>query len=235
MGLFRKAERSASAEAAEKTRLLVVNRDCLEPLKKRNPKIAAKLFLNLANRLQLSLKDTDERLLEQKDFNLSSLEAKLNNDEKLEEQEVSIKPEDLWENLGAKWQHKLQSFSKTYKVARGKRLSKIKNDKGDFLFITSGTVEIASIVSPKSDSFSVGYCWTRKNFDLIGEFVLCTANEKATARAIAKQDSTLLQFTETKLIALAEQESRLAAQFLEDLVCLLSDQLAIADKRLQIH
>ena len=76
MGLFRKAERSASAEAAEKTRLLVVNRDCLEPLKKRNPKIAAKLFLNLANRLQLSLKDTDERLLEQKDFNLSSLEAK---------------------------------------------------------------------------------------------------------------------------------------------------------------
>jgi CRP-like cAMP-binding protein len=74
-----------------------------------------------------------------------------------------------------------------------------------------------------------------EKFDLIGEFVLCTANEKATARAIAKQDSTLLQFTETKLIALAEQESRLAAQFLEDLVCLLSDQLAIADKRLQIH
>ncbi|MEC9219270.1 MAG: MMPL family transporter, partial [SAR324 cluster bacterium] len=32
MGLFRKAERSASAEASEKTRLLVVNRDCLEPL-----------------------------------------------------------------------------------------------------------------------------------------------------------------------------------------------------------
>ena len=235
MGLFRKAERSASAEAAEKTRLLVVNRDCLEPLKKRNPKIAAKLFLNLANRLQLSLKDTDERLLEQKDFNLSSLEAKLNNDDKLKEQEVSIRPEDLWDNLGAKWQQKLLSFSKTYKVARGKRLSKIKNDKGDFLFITSGTVEIASIVSPKSDSFSVGYCWTRKNFDLIGEFALCTANEKATARAIARQDSTLLQFAETKLIALAEQEPRLAAQFLEDLVCLLSDQLAIADKRLQIH
>jgi CRP-like cAMP-binding protein len=235
MGLFRKAERSASAEAAEKTRLLVVNRDCLEPLKKRNPKIAAKLFLNLANRLQLSLKDTDERLLEQKDFNLSSLEAKLNNDEKLAEQEVSIKPEDLWENLGAKWRQKLQSFSETHKVAKGKRLSKIKNNKGDFLFITSGTVEIASIVSPKSDSFSVGYCWTRKDFDLIGEFALCTANETATARAIARQDSTLMQFAEAKLIALAEQESRLAAQFLEDVVCLLSDQLAIADKRLQNH
>jgi predicted RND superfamily exporter protein/CRP-like cAMP-binding protein len=235
MGLFRKAERSASAEAAEKTRLLVVNRDCLDPLKKRNPKIAAKLFLNLANRLQSSLKDTDERLLAQKDFNLTSLEAKLNNDEKLAEQEISIKPEDLWESLGAKWRHKLQSFSETYKVARGKRLSKIKNDKGDFLFITSGTVEIASIVSAKNDTFSVGYCWTRKDFDLIGEFSLCTANETATARAIARQDSTLLQFTETKLLALAKHEPRLAAQFLEDVVCLLSDQLAIADKRLQNH
>ena len=56
MGLFRNAERSASAEAYEKTRLLVINRDCLEPPKKRNPKIAAKLFLNLANSLQSSLK-----------------------------------------------------------------------------------------------------------------------------------------------------------------------------------
>ena len=65
-----------SAETAEKTRLLVVNRDCLEPLKKRNPKIAAKLFLNLANRLQNSLKETDERLLTQKMFNLTNL-AKL--------------------------------------------------------------------------------------------------------------------------------------------------------------
>jgi hypothetical protein len=44
-----------------------------------------------------------------------------------------------------------------------------------------------------------------------------------------------MQFAEAKLIALAEQESRLAAQFLEDVVCLLSDQLAIADKRLQNH
>ena len=65
MGLFRNAERSASAEAYEKTRLLVINRDCLEPLKKRHPKIASKLFLNLANNLQLSLKETNERLLSQ--------------------------------------------------------------------------------------------------------------------------------------------------------------------------
>jgi len=235
MGLFRKAERSASAEAANKTRLLVVNRDCLDPLKKRNPKIAAKLYLNLANRLQSSLKDTNERLLTQKDFNLSSLEAKLNNDKKLTEQEISKKPEDLWENLGAKWRHKLQLFSETYTVARGKRLSNIKNDKGDFLFITSGIVEIESIVSPKNDTFSVGYCWSRKDFDLIGEFALCTGNKTATARAVARQDSTLLQFTETKLLVLAKKESRLAAHFLEDVVCLLSDQLAIADKRLQNH
>ena len=233
MGLFRKAERSASAEAAEKTRLLVVNRDCLDPLKKRNPKIAAKLFLNLANRLQSSLKDTHQRLLTQKDFNLKSLEENLNNDEKLREHELLKKPEVLWENLGKKWVDKLQSISQTYKVAKGRRLSKIKYDTGDFLFIASGKVEIESIASPKSDTFSVGYCWSRKGFDLIGEYTLCEGKENATARAVASQDSMLLLFTETKLLALAKQESRLASQFLEDLVCLLSDQLAIADQRLQ--
>ena len=114
-------------------------------------------------------------------------------------------------------------------------MSKIKNDKGDFMFIISGKVEIESIISPNSDTFSVGYCWSREDFDFIGEFALCTGNETASAHAVARQDSTLLQFTESKLLALAKQESRLAAQFLEDLVCLLSDQLAIADKRLQNH
>ena len=235
MGLFRKAERSASAEAAEKTRLLVVNRDCLDPLKKRNPKIAAKLFLNLANRLQSSLKETDERLLTQKDFNLTSLEAKLNADEKLAEQESSTNPAELWENLGAKWRHKLQSYSETHSVPRGKRLSKIKNNKGDYLFITSGAIEIESIVLPKSKTFSVGYCWTREDFDLIGEFALCTGNKAASARAIARQDSTLLQFSASNLLALSKKEPRIAAQFLEDVVCMLSDQLAVADKRLQNH
>ena len=61
-------------------------------MKKRNPKIAAKLFLNLANSLQSSLKETDERLLTQKDFDLSSLEAKLNEDAKVEQKEMSIDP-----------------------------------------------------------------------------------------------------------------------------------------------
>ena len=42
----------------------------------------------------------------------------------------------------------------TYKVAKGRRLSKIKYDTGDFLFIASGKVEIESIGTPKSDTFS---------------------------------------------------------------------------------
>ncbi len=187
----------------------------------------------MANRLQSSLKDTHQRLLTQKDFNLKSLEENLNNDEKLREQELLKKPEVLWEKLGKKWVDKLQSISQTYKVAKGRRLSKIKYDTGDFLFIASGKVEIESIASPKSDTFSVGYCWSREGFDLIGEYTLCEGKENATARAVARQDSMLLLFTETKLLALAKQESRLASQFLEDLVCLLSDQLAIADQRLQ--
>jgi CRP-like cAMP-binding protein len=117
----------------------------------------------------------------------------------------------------------------------GKKITKIKAKKGDYIFITSGEVEIESTVSAKSETFSVGYCWTRKDFDLIGEFSLCTGNADSAARAIARKDSTLLQFTETELLSLAQHEPRIAVQFLEDLVCILSDQLAIADKRLQDH
>ena len=235
MGLFRKAERSASAEAAEKTRLLVVNRDCLEPLKKRNPKIAAKLFLNLANRLQSSLKETDERLLTQKEFDLTSLEAKLNANENLEQTEVSIEPAEFWDKLGKKWRRIIMSYCESHSIMSGKKITNIKAKKGDYFFITSGEVEIKSTVSTKSETFSVGYCWTRKDFDFIGEFSLCTGNTDSAARAITRKDSTLLQFTETELLSLAQHEPRIAVQFLEDLVCILSDQLAIADKRLQDH
>ena len=235
MGLFRKAERSASAEAAEKTRLLVVNRDCLEPLKKRNPKIAAKLFLNLANRLQSSLKETDERLLTQKDFDLTSLEAKLNANEDIEQTEISIEPVEFWEKLGKKWRRIIMSYCESHSIMSGKKITKIKAKKGDYIFITSGEVEIESTVSAKSETFSVGYCWTRKDFDLIGEFSLCTGNANSAARAIVRKDSTLLEFTKTDLLSLAQHEPRIAVQFLEDLVCILSDQLAIADKRLQDH
>ena len=59
-------------------------------------------------------------------------------------------------------------------VLKGKRLPKIKNKKGDYLFILSGEIEIESTVSKRSNNFTVGYCWTRKDFDLIGEFILCS-------------------------------------------------------------
>jgi len=127
------------------------------------------------------------------------------------------------------------SYCESHSIMSGKKITKIKPKKGDYFFITSGEVEIESTVSAKSETFSVGYCWTRKDFDLIGEFSLCTGNADSAARAIARKDSTLLQFTETELLSLAQHEPRIAVQFLEDLVCILSDQLAIADKRLQDH
>ena len=43
------------------------------------------------------------------------------------------------------------------------------------------------------------------------------------------------KLTPSNLLAMAKKEPRIAAQFLEDVVCMLSDQLAIADKRLQNH
>ena len=125
------------------------------------------------------------------------------------------------------------SYCESHSIMSGKKITNIKAKKGDYFFITSGEVEIESTVSAKSETFSVGYCWTRKDFDFIGEFSLCTGNANSVARAIARKDSTLLQFTKTELLSLAQHEPRIAVQFLEDLVCILSDQLAIANKRLQ--
>jgi hypothetical protein len=227
------AERSASAEAYQKTRLLVINRDCLEPLKKRHPKIASKLFLNLANNLQSLLKETNERLLAQKDFNLSSLEAKLIGDKELEQKEMSIDPKTEWGKLGKKWQAKLEQFYIQFNVSKGKKLKIFNPGKGHFVFIKSGEVVVESRVLPGSNSFSVGYCWTRDGFDLVGEFSLCEEKANSKARATARKDSEFVHFTDESLLSLIKKEPRIAAQFLENLVCMLSDQLAIADKRLQ--
>ena len=64
MALFRRSQRTASIRAAEKSRLLALNSDVLGKLQRRYPKIAAKLFLNLATNLSHSLRRTDQKLLD---------------------------------------------------------------------------------------------------------------------------------------------------------------------------
>ena len=68
---------------------------------------------------------------------------------------------------------------------------------------------------------------------MVGEFVLCEGKADSCARATAHRDSEFMHFTNESLLSLTQQEPRVAAQFLENLVCMLSDQLAMADKRLQ--
>ena len=68
---------------------------------------------------------------------------------------------------------------------------------------------------------------------MVGEFVLCEGKADSSARATARKDSEFFYFTNESLLSLTQQEPRVAAHFLENLVCMLSDQLAIADKRLQ--
>lgn len=64
MGLFRRSKRAASARAATDTKLLVLNETVLFRLQKRYPKIATKLFLNLAAGLGESVRKSDYRLAE---------------------------------------------------------------------------------------------------------------------------------------------------------------------------
>ena len=146
---------------------------------------------------------------------------------------MSIDPKSEWEKLGRKWHFKLETFTTQYSVSKGKKITKINPGKGNFVFIKSGEVAVESRVLPESNSFSVGYCWTRKGFDLVGEFVLCEGKSHSSARATARKDSEFMHFTNESLLSLTQKEPRVAVQFLENLVCMLSDQLAMADKRLQ--
>ena len=146
---------------------------------------------------------------------------------------MSIDPKAEWEKLGNKWHAKLEPFTTQYSVSKGNRLTKINPEKGNFVYIKSGEVAVESRVLPESNSFSIGYCWTRKGFDLVGEFVLCEGKADSCARATAHKDSEFMHFSNERLLSLTQKEPRIAAQFLENLVCMLSDQLAMADKRLE--
>ena len=76
MGLFRHMRRSASAQANQDTKLLVLNEKVLTRLQKRYPKIASLLFKNLARRLaaltkNLDLKSAEQQLLSKKHRSLT--------------------------------------------------------------------------------------------------------------------------------------------------------------------
>lgn len=64
MGLFRHSKRAASVRAVEKCKLLVLNEQVLVRLQKRYPKIATKLFLNLAINLGDTIIRTDKKFSE---------------------------------------------------------------------------------------------------------------------------------------------------------------------------
>ncbi len=66
MGLFRNSRRSASARANTQSKLLAINDRSLQGLRKRYPKIATKLFINLAANLGNIIVDTQKKIAEKK-------------------------------------------------------------------------------------------------------------------------------------------------------------------------
>jgi uncharacterized protein len=66
MGLFRHSKRAASVRASEQTQLLVLNEQVLLRLQKRYPKIATKLFINLAQNLGGAIIRTDQQIAEKR-------------------------------------------------------------------------------------------------------------------------------------------------------------------------
>jgi len=66
MGLFRHSKRAASVRASAKTQLLVLNEPVLLRLQRRYPKIATKLFINLAQNLGRTIIRTDQQIAEKR-------------------------------------------------------------------------------------------------------------------------------------------------------------------------
>ena len=61
-------------------------------------------------------------MLTQKEFDLTSLEAKLNANENLEQTEISIEPAEFWEKLGKKWRRIIMSYCESHSIMSGKKI-----------------------------------------------------------------------------------------------------------------
>ncbi len=220
MGLFRGAQRSATAEAAETCKLLVIKEDSLEQLKRRNPRIATKLYLNLSNRLSRSLEDTNRRMIDKlKKSDFSSLTFPT---------PFRRQYEDVFRGMSPRKRMKLISHCRTQLVSARAPLIGKRESSDDLVLALSGTVEIRARIDNREVSIAA-----RKDGDLIGEGKSISGRSETDPFAVAVEEAEILLVHAKHLESLRKKEVRATAQFTENLVCLLSDQLEEANNRLK--
>ncbi|MCH2296059.1 MAG: cyclic nucleotide-binding domain-containing protein, partial [SAR324 cluster bacterium] len=220
MGLFRGAQRSAGAVASQASKMLVINHDSLIRLRKRNPKIAAKLFLNLAMRLENSYRQTNQKILDGlvKSENFGTdLKGRFNR-----------KFTDLFSDISEKNQKKwIQSSTRIPMTAEG-ILDAIELDQNSWLLMLSGKIEIRCSREESYQQLAI-----RNAGDLLCRAEMLVPTEHSKIELHALEASEILCISAEQLEMLQHKEVRLTAQWTEELVCVLSDQVEEANTYLK--
>jgi predicted RND superfamily exporter protein/CRP-like cAMP-binding protein len=220
MGLFRVASRSATAIAVGPTRLLVINRDSLDNLMRRRPFIATTLFLNLARQLRAAIQQTSGRILDQVTHTVA------------EGPHLTPHPRqglvDIFQGMSANDQQRLAQCGDVRAISTGEKVFERGEHGHELLILLEGELEVR--MGEAREGFVIAISTP---YDLLGESALLEDQPTRTADVIARQPSRALFLHHAQLEQLRQSDSRLAAHFTFNLVCLLSDRLENTNAQLE--
>ena len=279
MGLFRHSKRAASARAANDCQLLVLNEKVLVRLQKRYPKIATKLFMNLAKSLGHSIVGTDVKITEKLknqielgieletqapeevvlkevvdriiEDGLISLEEQkeLNHiiyaDHRVspEEQEQidrlnklieegTVEKEDsifvsIFQELKPKQLKWIYKEFEVKQIPKGARIF-TQGDYGDYMMvILKGKFNVDKEIAGKNSTVATVF-----EGDVIGTISTICSENLRTSSVYTLEDSEVIFMSMERLRRMRTEKLKLAAQFYYNIICMLSDRLEGANKKL---
>ncbi|MBF0351988.1 MAG: MMPL family transporter [SAR324 cluster bacterium] len=228
MGLFRKTKRTATAQASEKTRLLVITEDILFKLQQRNPGIASKLFLNLSKSLAVSIKNTDHRMVGKalKEINLVDYSSMDDGESEDTSDHVPIFI-DIFQGMTKREKETFYEYCEHKHIPAGKTVYS-RGDRGDFIMMVLSGKFVAQIeaVGEKMIVSTIG------ERDLVGENCLLGQDQVRQASVVAGEDSEALFLNVYNLDRMVNNHKKLAAKFTHNMVCMLSNRLEAATSKL---
>lgn len=240
MGLFRNAVRSAAAAAEEPTQLLVLNKDILERLKRRNPEIANKFFMNIARGVGESLLKTKHRVANKERMQsmqekiagkASSEKASESSPEKADAPKKEA-PDLIASNVFKDMTPRDQKNFKRYCTLKTLAPGDVAISRGDptdtTAILLTGTLEV--VVTKEEEEIVVA---TMEAVELVGTTALLLKERKWSSTVRATEESEALFINQKNLQTIIKNDIRLAAQFTDNMVCILSDQLEAASARLK--
>ena len=184
------------------------------------PRIATTLFLNLARQLRQAILQTSQRVLDQ----VSKTQQ--------EEAPPASQPRPLmlniFQGMTIKEQESLRGFGVLRSLPQGEKIMNQGEQGKEVLILLQGQLKVQI---NKDEGYVVLALINPGN--LVGETAWLEENLVRTADVVAGTDSLGLFYDRLALEKLCAQESRLAARFAFNLICLLADRLEAANEQLE--